>query len=98
MSPQTLAAHNFYKGIILGDIEAKMAVDEAAAATPPTEAEPAPAGASATTSVTTHASAASASASASASALVDRAKHDEVVVLDRPTPSQDASSAHRYVI
>jgi hypothetical protein len=92
MSPRRLAAHNFYKGMILGDIEAKMAAAEAVAATPPPEAEPTPAGVSATSSATTHASAASASVLASATEQADWVEHDEVVVLDGPTVTQDAPS------
>jgi hypothetical protein len=68
MSPRTRAALNFYKGMILDDIEAKMAVAEAAISTPTLEAESAPADASATMSASTLVSVASASASAAASA------------------------------
>jgi hypothetical protein len=68
MSPQKRAAHNFYKGIILDNIEAKMVTAEAAAATLPLEAEPAPAGASASASTPVSVALTSASASASASA------------------------------
>jgi outer membrane scaffolding protein for murein synthesis (MipA/OmpV family) len=83
------AVHNFYKGMILDNIEAKMAAAEAAAATPPPEATAELAGASATSFASTPASA---SASASATEQPDRAKHDEVVVLDGPASTQDASS------
>jgi hypothetical protein len=87
-------AHNFFKGQILDDIEGKMAAAEAAAqaaaavATPTPEQEPADA--CATTSATTPASS---SASASAMEHGHRADHDEFIVIDRPTSTQDAPSA-----
>jgi hypothetical protein len=98
MSPRTRAAHNFYKGMILDDIEAKMAAAEAAAASPSgPEQESTPTDASTTSYASTPASTASASASASVSASATekahRAVHDEVVVIDGPTSTQDAVSA-----
>jgi hypothetical protein len=93
MSPWTRVAHNFYKGMIIDDIEAKMAAAEAAAATPPPKAELAPEGASATSSTTTHASAVSASASASSSVSASASADRAVVVLDGPTSTQDVLSA-----
>jgi hypothetical protein len=84
-SPQR-AAHNFFKGRILDDIDAKMAAAEAATqiavATPTSEQEPADA--SATTSASTP---------ASATEHAHRADHDEVIVIDGPTPTQYAPSA-----
>ncbi|KAK1630282.1 hypothetical protein QYE76_004597 [Lolium multiflorum] len=96
MSPRTRAAHNFFKGQILDDIEAKMAAAEAvseaatqAAATTPTP-EQEPADASATGSATTPASA---TTTASAAEHAHRADHDEFIVIDGPTSTQDASSS-----
>jgi hypothetical protein len=94
-----LAAQNFYKGMILDDIQTKMAATEEAATIPPPEATTTPAAASATSFASTHVSelasaSASTSASASASAMeqADRAEHDKVVLLDDPTSTQDAFS------
>ncbi|KAK1697704.1 hypothetical protein QYE76_014401 [Lolium multiflorum] len=90
MSPRTRVTHNFFKGQIIGDIEAKMAAAEAAAATPTPEQEPADA------SATTYAIApASASASASATEHAHRTDHDEFVVIDGPTSTQDAPLVSR---
>ncbi|KAK1660761.1 hypothetical protein QYE76_048920 [Lolium multiflorum] len=63
MSPQTRAAHNFFKGQILDNIEAKMAVAEAATVAATLTPEQAPVDTSAIASASTPASA-SASASA----------------------------------
>jgi hypothetical protein len=90
MSPRARAAHNFYKGIILDDIEAKMATAEAAASTSPPEQEPALADTSATMSASTPASAVSASASASPTEQTHRGENDEVIVISGPTSTQDA--------
>jgi hypothetical protein len=83
------AAHNLFKGQILDVIEAKMAATEAAAqaavAAPTPEQEPA----DATTP-------ASASASTSATEHIHRADHDEFIVIDGPTSTQDAPSASPY--
>jgi hypothetical protein len=49
----TMVAHNYYKGMILNEIDVKIVAAEAATATPPPEAAAAPAGASATTSGST---------------------------------------------
>jgi hypothetical protein len=68
MDPRTLATHNYYKGMILDGIHAKILVAEATAATLPPEAAVEPAGVLATTSASTPASA-SALASASASPM-----------------------------
>jgi hypothetical protein len=91
MSPQRRAAHNFFKGQILDAIEAKMAATEAAAqavaAAPTPEQEPADA--AATSSATTPTSA---SASTSATKHAHRADHDEFIVIDGPTSTQDAPS------
>ncbi|KAK1693647.1 hypothetical protein QYE76_010344, partial [Lolium multiflorum] len=92
MSPRTRAAHNFFKGQILNDIEAKMAAAEAAAATPTPEQEPADASTAASA-----ATPASASASASATEQTEHAHHradrDEFIVIDGPTSTQDASAS-----
>ncbi|KAK1667058.1 hypothetical protein QYE76_055217 [Lolium multiflorum] len=93
MSLRTRAVHNFYKGMILDDIEAKRAAAEAAEATPPLEQEPAPADTSATASASIPVSAASASASASAMEQAHQAEYDEFIVIDGPTSTQDAPSA-----
>jgi hypothetical protein len=85
MTPRTRAAHNFYKGMILDDIQAKITATEAAAATPPPEAVAAPAGASATSSANTP-------VSASVTEQPDRAEHDKVVVFNGSTSTQDTSS------
>jgi hypothetical protein len=90
MFPRARAAHNFYKGIILDDIEAKMATAEAAASTSPPEQEPALADTSATMSASTPASAVSASASASPTEQTHRGENDEVIVISGPTSTQDA--------
>jgi hypothetical protein len=79
MDLRVLAAHNFYRDMILNEINAKMAV----AASPST---PALASASASTPATTSMS----SAAMASASLIDRA---EVVVLDGPTPTQEAPSA-----
>jgi hypothetical protein len=50
MDPRTLAAHNYYKVMILDEIDTKITAAKAVAATPPPEAASAPAGASTTTS------------------------------------------------
>jgi hypothetical protein len=93
MSPRTRVAHNFFKGQILDDIEAKMAAAEAAATTPSPEQEPTPARASAIMFSSTPASAASASASASMTEQAHRAENDEVVMINGPTSTQDAPLA-----
>ncbi|XP_071676391.1 uncharacterized protein [Lolium perenne] len=89
MSPRTRAAHNFFKGQILDDIEAKMAtadaaVQEAAAAATAAE-EPAAASSTATPS----------SAYATAAEQTEHAHHQadrgEVIVIDGPASTQDTS-------
>ncbi|XP_047050988.1 uncharacterized protein LOC124656253 [Lolium rigidum] len=76
-----------------------MAAAEATSSIPPPEQEPAPADSSVTASASTpasasaSASAASASASASATKQAHRVDHDEVIVIDGPTSTQDAPAA-----
>jgi hypothetical protein len=104
MDPRTLAAHSYYKVMILDEIDAKIAAAEAAATTLPPEAVLAPAGAlaspaaSATTGASTTASAstlasATAATSVSPTEHPDRAEHNEVVMLDGPASIQDVSSS-----
>ena len=95
MSPRTRAAHNFFKGQILDDIEAKMAAADAAAdaaaqaaaaaAIATAEQEPADASSTATPS----------SAYATAAKETEHAQHqadrDDVIVIDGPASTQDTS-------
>jgi small-conductance mechanosensitive channel len=86
MSPRTRTTHNFFKGQILDDIEAKMAAAQAAASTPTPEQEPADAFATASASTP-------ASAYVLASEHAHRTDHDEVAVIDGPASTQDAPLA-----
>ena len=95
MDPRVMAAHNYYKDMILAEIDAKIAAAAAAPATSPAAAPSEGAFASASTP-------ASASASSPATASADRPAtasaspteqpdgDAEVVLLDGPTVTQDA--------
>jgi hypothetical protein len=85
MSPRTRAAHNFFKGQILDDIEAKMAAADAAALAAAAQQEQADASSTATPA------SASASATEQTHHAQEQADRDEVVVLDGPASTQDTT-------
>jgi hypothetical protein len=95
MDPWVLAVHNFYKAMILDEIDAKMAAATASASTstPAPEAAAASADASATTSGSTAVSASvstptSASVSSPATTSTSSTKQAEVALLNGPTSTQ----------
>jgi hypothetical protein len=85
MSPRTRAAHNFFKGQILDDIEAKMAAADAAALAAAAQQEQADASSTATPA------SASASATEQTHHAQQQADRDEVIVLDGPASTQDTT-------
>ena len=99
MDARVMEARNYYKDMILAEIDAKIAAAAAAAATPPAAAPSAGASASGSDSTPPTASAstpASASASPPATASASPTEQPdgdaEVVVLDGPTATRDAPS------
>jgi hypothetical protein len=86
MDPRMLVVHNYYKVMILDEIDAKNCVGRSSGSNPTSG------GASATASSSTPASS-SASALASSMGQPDRAEHDEVIVLNGPTSTQDVPSS-----
>jgi hypothetical protein len=92
MSPRTRAAHNFFKGQILDDIEAKMAAADAAAlAAASASAAAAAQQEQADASSTATPASASASATEQTHHAQEQADRDEVVVLDGPASTQDTT-------
>jgi hypothetical protein len=90
MSPRTRAAHNFFKGQILDDIEAKMAAADAAALAAASAAAAAQQEQADASSTATPASA-SASATEQTHHAQQQADRDEVIVLDGPASTQDTT-------
>nr|XP_051203983.1 uncharacterized protein LOC127317464 [Lolium perenne] len=94
MSPRTRAAHNFFKGQILDDIEAKMAAADAAAlAAASASAAAAAQQEQADASSTATPASASASATEQTHHAQEQADRDEVVVLDGPSSTQDTTTS-----
>lgn len=93
MDPRVMAAHNYYKDMILAEIDAKIAAAAAAPATSPAAAPSAGASASASTPASASASSpatASADRPATASASPTEQPDGDAVLLDGPTVTQDA--------